>query len=229
MKQGQLVAICGIDGSGKTVQSKALCARAENAGIRTAYFEFPQYSTGFFGELIARYLRGEMSSSPEEVDPYLSALPFACDRWEASPSLQDALAEGRLVICNRYVGANIAHQGSKLESEEARQSFRDWIEKLEYTVFGLPRPDLQIWLDIPPEIALQLIAGKSDRDYLKDKKDIHEKNRRHLEATYNVYRQLATSSESWATVKCTREDGGIMPEEDIADKIWDIVSAMLTH
>jgi dTMP kinase len=96
-------------------------------------------------------------------------------------------------------------------------------------VFGLPRPDLQIWLDIPPEIALQLIAGKSDRDYLKDKKDIHEKNRRHLEATYNVYRQLATSSESWATVKCTREDGGIMPEEDIADKIWDIVSAMLTH
>ena len=225
-ERGCLIAICGIDGSGKTVQTELLCRRAQQAGWSVQSMEFPRYREGFFGPLIARYLRGDFAKDPAAVSPYLAALPFACDRWEASPRLQGWLREGALVVCNRYVAANLAHQGGKIQSAQERREFLHWVEKLEYEVFALPRPDLQVWLDMPPEIAVRLIARKKQRGYLAQGRDIHESSLAHLEATREVYRQLASETAAWVTVECAAE-GQPLPPEQIAEQVWRRVKPLL--
>jgi len=217
--QGCLIAICGIDGSGKTLQSELLRDRAAATGLRVEAIDFPRYDQGFFGKLIARYLRGEISQDPAAVDPYLAALPFACDRWEALPVLREWLEAGAVVISNRYVAANLAHQGSKIESPESRREFLDWVERLEYDVFGLPRPDVHVLLDVSPEVAATLIARKQERKYLKQGKDIHESNLDYLAATGQVYRDLA-AAQNWLTIECA-VGGKVRPPEAIAEEVWN--------
>jgi len=223
--RGRLIAVCGIDGSGKTVQTGLLARRARKAGWRVETIEFPRYEQGFFGKLIARYLRGEFSRDPGAVDPYLASLPFACDRWQAAPALKRWLSRGAMVVCNRYVSANLAHQGGKIRSPRRRREFLRWIEQLEYEVFGLPRPDVQVWLDMPPAVAVRLIARKKRRRYLRQAKDIHESSLAHLEGTRRAYRELA-SGRNWFRVACARKDEPRAPEE-IAEEIWDGVRRRL--
>ena len=224
--RGCLIAICGIDGSGKTVQTAMLCRRAQEAGWLVRSIEFPRYGEGFFGPLIARYLRGDFAKDPAQVSPYLAALPFACDRWEAGPTLRRWLEDGALVVCNRYVAANLAHQGGKIQSPQERAGFLRWVEKLEYEVFALPLPDLQVWLDMPPEVAVKLIACKKRHGQLEEARDIHESSLAHLEATRAVYHQLASATTGWATVKCASE-GQPLPPERIAEELWRRVKPLL--
>jgi dTMP kinase len=218
-RRGRLIAVCGIDGSGKTLQCELLARRAAAAGWRVESIEFPRYESGFFGQLIARYLRGEFAADPSAVDPYLAALPFACDRWEAKPTLVRWLKAGALVVANRYVSANLAHQGSKLEDPARRREFMRWVEEMEYGVFALPRPDLQVWLDMPPEAAVHLIAKKTTRAYLQQGRDIHENSMRHLRGTYEAYRELAASP-GWLRIECAAGGRPLEPER-IAAAVWD--------
>jgi dTMP kinase len=222
---GKLVAICGIDGSGKTLQCELLCRRAREAGVRVETISFPRYGEGFFGELIARYLRGEFGEEPGEVSPYLAALPFACDRWEAAPAMRAWLAEGALVVCNRYVSANLAHQGAKISSDAERRKFLNWLEQLEYQIFQLPRPDLQVLLDVPAELAQELILKKARRQYTRQKRDIHESDIAYQGLTREVYRGLAASP-GWVTIECA-PGGRLPPPEEIAEKVWQHVSKLI--
>jgi len=224
---GHLIALCGIDGSGKTVQCELLGRHAREAGLRVETVSFPRYGEGFFGELVARYLRGEFAQDPAVVNPYLAALPFACDRWEAAPKIRAWLAEGALVLCNRYVAANLAHQGSKIAAPQARREFLDWLEKLEYGVFQLPRPDLQILLDVPPQIAVELVSRKAQRPYLQQAKDIHENSLVHLRATSELYRHLACGA-GWVTIECALS-GRLRAPESIAQEVWTAVSRLIYH
>ncbi len=225
-KRGFLVAICGIDGSGKTVQTELLAARAREAGWRVETMEFPRYGEGVFGEVIARYLRGEFAREAAAVNPYLAALPFACDRWQAAPTLRRWLGDGALVVCNRFVGANLAHQGAKLPDPAERARFLDWVRELEYEVFELPRPDLQVWLEMPPALAVELISKKSERKYLRQQRDIHESSLPHLEATHEVYRELAAEEPGWVRVECAPA-GRLLSPEEVAAKVWTTVSRMV--
>jgi len=218
--------MCGIDGSGKTVQTQALAERARCAGLAVQTIEFPRYRDGFFGEVIARYLRGEFADDPSAVNPYLAAMPFACDRWEASPLIRRWLAVGSLVVCNRYVAANLAHQGGKIGSAARREQFFDWLLRLEYEVFGIPRPDLQIWLDMPPRVALKLIALKGQRSYLRGGTDIHERSVSHLEATRAAYLELSRRWADWVVIECASGDEPL-PVELIADRVWAAVSELV--
>jgi len=223
---GRLLAICGIDGSGKTLQTRMLCERARRSGWLVRAIEFPRYEEGFFGALIARYLKGEMAPEALDVDPYLAALPFACDRWEALPVLRSWLEEGALVVCNRYVAANLAHQGGKLPAGPERDAFLHWVERLEYDVFGLPRPDLQVLLDMPPQVAVRLLAAAASRQRHGGGADIHESSLTHLGAAREVYRQLASGRPGWVTIPCA-EEGRPLPPEAIAGRLWRAVSAAL--
>lgn len=223
---GRMIVLCGIDGSGKTAQSQMLCERLRRAGKDVKYVEFPRYSESFFGDLIARYLRGEFSSRAGEVDPHLASLPFACDRWEARPMLKQSLEAGKVVVCNRYVSANLAHQGGKLESMEEKKGFRKWAEKMEYEVFKIPRPDLHVWLDVPAKLALGLIANKGERDYLEGDEDIHEKDLDHLQTTRAMYEMLAEEDDGWRTVDCAPA-GEVLSKDSIAGLVWEAVCSVL--
>lgn len=226
MKTGRLVTICGIDGSGKTAQAKALTERAREEECVVENVEFPRYGQSFFGELIARYLRGEFGDEPGQVNPYLASLPFACDRWEAAPMLRGWIEEGKLVVANRYVPANLAHQGAKIASDQKRQVFFEWVQKLEYDVFGLPHPDLHVWLDMPPSLAQNLVGRKHERDYLQGSEDIHERDLAYLEATRAVYLSLARNGPAWTRIECA-PDGELLPVGVIAEKVWSAVSGIL--
>jgi dTMP kinase len=223
---GRLIVVCGIDGSGKTVQSRMLCERLTRSGRSAHYIEFPRYTGSFFGDLIARYLRGEFAPRPGDVNPYLAALPFACDRWEARPILEKWLERRDAVVCNRYVSANLAHQGSKIEAEEESERFCRWVQQMEYEVFGVPRPDLHVWLDVEPETAVGLLDGKGEREYLDGKEDIHEGDLEYLRATRTMYERLARRDAGWCTIRCA-PDGELLDRDDVADRVWTEVRRIL--
>jgi dTMP kinase len=158
-----LVNIEGIDGSGKGTQAARLQARLVAQGCRTQLVSFPRYRETSFGHKVADFLNGRFGQL-NEVNPFLASLLYAGDRFESKAWLADAIENHEVVIFDRYVASNMAHQASKFDGAE-RAELIAWIEQLEFGVYELPRPDLSVLLDIPPQVAQQLIARKAPRDY----------------------------------------------------------------
>jgi dTMP kinase len=226
-RKGRLIAICGIDGSGKATQTELLAARARETGRQVQCISFPRYGQSFFADLIERYLRGEFAARAADVDPCLAALPYALDRWQAAPTIRTWLAGGCLVVCNRYVPANMAHQGSKIRQEPARRQFFAWVVELEYGVLKLPPPHLHVLLDAPPALAMELTRSRRTAAGRADAQDIHENDLDYLEATAEAYRQIAGDApDAWAVVPCARA-GAMLPREEIADGVWEAVRDLL--
>jgi len=226
-RKGRLVAVCGIDGSGKTTQTRLLADRAESEGLSVRTVSFPRYGEGFFAELIERYLRGEFAARAGEVSPYLAALPYACDRWEVASKLREWLSQGLLVVCNRYVPANMAHQGAKLAAAAEREAFYEWVRRLEYGLLGLPEPDLHVLLDVPVRTAAGLLGSREADARVPASHDIHERDLAYLEATSRAYHEVAARrAPSWAVVRCA-PDGAMLPPEKIAEDVWAAVRKIL--
>ena len=154
----KLIAIEGVDGSGKGTQSRLLADTLRSEGRRVALLSFPRYSETFFGARIGDFLNGRFGSL-EAVDPFLAALLFAGDRLESKPVLAAALAENDIVVLDRYVASNVAHQGAKREGAERAELVRR-IEHVEFALNALPRPDVTVWLDLPVPLATRLNRGE---------------------------------------------------------------------
>jgi len=220
--KGRLIVIEGSDGSGKATQSRALLRRLHAQNIPAARIAFPGYRRSFFGRMAGEYLRGEFGAG---ADSRLVSLLYAGDRWEAKEKIARWLAEGRVVVCDRYVDSNKAHQGARLRSPASRGSFLDWVDRLEYGVFGLPRPDFTIFLHVPRQVADRLIARKAPRAYLRGKRrDIHESDPGHLRDAERIYLQLASSrsAREGAMVECT-ESGRLLSKSQVAERVWRAV------
>ena len=222
---GKIITIEGIDGAGKGTQLELLVARLKKAGQQVTSFDFPRY-----GEPSARdaelYLKGAYGSA-EEVGPQLGSFFFACDRKAAAQEIREAMERG-VVVCNRYVGSNSAHQGGKIHNGEARYAFFQWNDRLEYKVNGIPIPDVNPVLFIPPEASRALVLEKSKREYLAGQKlDLHEADIYHLRKTYDVYRELVELfPKKYVAVECFEDDRHLSPAE-IHEKIWTIVAPVL--
>jgi dTMP kinase len=195
---GKFIAIEGIDGSGKRTQldllRKALIAR----GQLVYATGFPEYDS-WFGKMVGQFLNGDLGDL-QSVDPHFSALLYAGNRFEAKPRLAAALQAGQIVLADRYVASNLAHQAARAPSEK-RSEFQAWIEHLEYDIYGLPREDMVVYLRVPPAEAQQLVAKKSARAYTAAKQDIQEASLQHLEKAAEIYDLLARRA-SWKTVEC---------------------------
>jgi dTMP kinase len=221
-KKGALIVFEGVDGSGKATQAKRLLERLRKAGLRVGYLDFPRYGVGFFADLVARYLKGDFGPAAA-VSPYLASLLYAGDRWEARDLLKRWLDAGCVVVCNRYVSANKGHQAGKLAGLAAQRNFLTWVDHLEHKVFGLPRPDLTILLDVPVRQARQLVDRKKARAYMDGRKrDMHEADLRHQRHAATTYRRLARSEKGWRVVPCAPR-GDLLPPEAIADSVWQIL------
>lgn len=196
--RGTFVVLEGIDGSGKRTQLDMLAQALASRGVPFAQISFPRYD-GFFGKLVARYLNGEFGSL-ESVDAHFSALLYAGDRLEAKPSIESSLACGKILLADRYIGSNLAHQGARVPREK-RAEFLQWLKQLEYQVYALPAEDLVIYLHVPPATAHRLVGEKAARDYTKLQRDIQESNIAHLQAASDVYDQLAREP-YWHKIEC---------------------------
>lgn len=223
---GKLIVITGIDGSGKTVQSKLLYERLMKEGYPAVITDFPQYGKTFFADMVTKYLTGEFGSA-DSVSPYLASLLYAGDRWECKEQINTWLREDKIIISNRYVCDNMAHQGGKINNSPEKDKFFQWLDKLEHGIFAVPRSNLNILLYVPAEIAYQLIEKKEQRAYLAgEKKDIHEEDINHLRYAQQTFLEIARGKRDWITIDCT-EDGKMLSEQAIADKVWCVVKSIL--
>ena len=145
-----LIVLEGLDGAGKSTQIEKLSGLLARKGLKYEYLHFPRFDSPVYGALIARFLRGELGAM-EQVDPYIVALLFAGDRADAAAMLRGWLGEGCYVLLDRYVYSNIGFQCAKLEDLQARAALRDWILHLEFEYYGIPRPDVSLFLDVPFE------------------------------------------------------------------------------
>lgn len=173
---------------------------------------FPRYEENVYGKLIKRYLEGEFGTL-RDIDPHFPALAYAGDRFLAKPKIITWLAEGKLVIANRYVSASKAHLGANLP-EEKRQEFFKWLDEVEYRINGIPKEDQTILLVVEPKVGQQNVLKK-------DHHDIHEENLNHLEKANKIYLQLA-KKENWQVVDCM-EDGKMKDKEKIQQEILEIL------
>lgn len=222
---GLFIVLEGADGSGKTTQFSLLTQRLKAIGHDVVTFDFPQYSSpsSYF---IKKYLNGEYGEATS-LSPYTASLFYALDRFEASSKIFEALKGGKIVLANRYVGSNMAHQGSKFGTESEQRGFFVWAESLEFQLLGIPRPTINIYLKVPPKISYELIAKKARRDYTEKIRDGHESNLSHLEktaATYDLLTKLFPKD--FIEIECGKNNQ-ILDIPQISDLIWSAVSPLL--
>ena len=211
----------GLDGAGKSTQIRMLRQLFADRGVESEYVHFPRFDSPVYGQLIARFLRGEFGGV-QEVDPYLVALIFAGDRADAAPQIRQWLAEGKAVGLDRYVYSNVGFQCAKLPAGEERDRLADWIVNLEFGHNALPRPDLSLFLDVPfafTERKLSEVREGDDRDYLKGERDIHEASLDLQRRVREVYRAAAAADDRLRIIDCSDARGGMDSPDAIFARI----------
>jgi len=220
---GKFIVIDGTDGSGKATQTQLLAERLSRAGFDVAMADFPQYEKKSAG-LIEKYLAGKYGTA-KQVGPYRASIFYAADRYDASFKIKRWLSEGKTVVANRYVTANLAHQGGKISNPLERKHFFDWLIELEYEIFEIPKPDLNIILHLPADISRALIKSRQFR--LGQPLDIHEDDLEHLKQAENVYLEIAKIFPDTILIECAR-DGKILDKEAINNLLWHEVKKILS-
>ncbi len=217
----------GTDGSGKGTQTQLLFDRLKQEGHKVEQISFPQY-----GErsctMVEDYLNGKFGTA-EEVGPYQASIFFATDRFAAAPKIRASLAAGNIVIANRYVASNMGHQGGKIDNPEERNAYFDWNYHLEYTLFGIPKPTINVLLHMPAEVAQALVDKKEARAYLDGKKrDIHEDNIDHLKKAEQAYLDIAKRYPDFTLIECL-ENNTLLSPEAIHEKLWRLIKDNIEH
>lgn len=220
----KLFVIEGLDGAGKSTQIKLLKDYFSKKGYNCEYIHFPRTETPFFGELIARFLRGEFGKL-DDVDPYLVAMLYAGDRKDASEVISSWLTEGKIVLLDRYTYSNIAYQCAKLQDQSSQDKLMNWILSLEFKHYAIPEPDLNIFLDVPfafTEKNLTITRTGNDRNYLNGTKDIHEESILFQKKVRDVYLRVSRSDTRLAVIDCSNNNGAMLTPSGIFDLVIKI-------
>lgn len=227
MKKGVFIVIDGTDGSGKATQTKLLVERIQQEDLAVETISFPQYGQKSAG-CVENYLAGEYGSA-EAVGPYRASVFFAVDRYDASAKIHSWLESGKNVIADRYVGANMGHQGSKIYNQAERGEFFKWDMDFEHQLMGIPKPDLNIILHMPVDITLELMRKRHETDPYKNGQavDMHEEDREHLNAAEQVYLELAEQFDNFCLIECAPE-GELLSREAIHELIWQKINSIIT-
>ena|SRR3989339_52759 len=224
--KGLFIMLEGTDGSGKTLQTELLQKRLLKEGYNVEQISFPQYGEKS-AALVEDYLNGTFGTA-DEVGPYRASVLYAVDRYAAKAKIEGWLAAGNIVIANRYVASNMGHQGGKISDPQERQKYFDWNYHLEYTIFDIPRPDINIILHVTPEISQRLVDKKDERTYLTEGKtrDIHEDDLTHLKNAEQAYLDIAKKFPEFFLIECV-EANDILPANTIHETIWNILAPKL--
>jgi dTMP kinase len=156
-----LVAVEGLDGAGKSTQVALLAAALSTVDV----VSFPRYDT-FFGRHIRALLDGTTDVSAQTVDPRSMALWYALDRVQWARDRKPG-SDG-VVLLNRYTLSNAVYQSARSGDPE----LFDWVLHLEFTELELPRPDVTVILDVPPEVSAHRVAHRGDSDVYERSADL---------------------------------------------------------
>ncbi|ALG85591.1 dTMP kinase [Gordonia phthalatica] len=187
---GILVAVEGLDGAGKrTIVGRIEQAAAER-GASVSSIAFPRYGESITADIASEALHGRHGDLRESV--YAMGLLFALDRAAARPLLRQALAEHDLVLCDRYTASNAAYNAARL-GQGAESEVVSWVADLEFGRFGLPVPDHQLLLGVPPEVAMGRAVGRAETDADRPV-DSYERDSDLQRRVYRVYGELVESN-----------------------------------
>ncbi|MDI3528068.1 MAG: dTMP kinase [Tenuifilum sp.] len=216
-----LIVIEGLDGAGKSTQIDKLTKILNDNSIPNHFLHFPRVDTPFFGELIARFLRGDLGDI-NSVDPYVVALLYATDRMDAAAQIKSWLDKNHVVLLDRYVYSNVAFQCAKLKNDDEINRLREWILMLEFEYFDIPKPDLNIFLNVPFEFTRSKLTQKrigDSRSYLNGKDDIHEKDLEFQRRVRRIYLEQEKNDANFVVLNCDNNKGQMLPPDDISTMI----------
>ncbi|MFO7788955.1 MAG: dTMP kinase [Bacteroidota bacterium] len=218
----KFLVIEGLDGSGKSTQVRMLKNWLSEKKVPYEYLHFPRMNSPVFGELVARYLRGELGEL-ETVNPYLVALLFAGDQKDAAGLIRKWQNESKFVLVDRYVYSNVAYQCAKFKNQDKRIELMNWIFKTEFEHFQVPVPDLSLFLNVPHNfIKSQLGENKregADRKYLEGKQDIHESDLNFQMEVRKVYEMMLQKHDGLQELYCGDKTGNILPPDIIFNQL----------
>ena len=222
---GKLIVIEGLDSSGKATQSERLYERLTTSNIPAKKVTFPDYGSQS-SALIKMYLNGEFGTDANAVNPYVASTFYTVDRFASfKTKWQAAYENGTVIVADRYTTSNMIHQASKIESSEERRQYFKWLMHYEYTMFGLPKPDMVIFLHMPLSVSLALMEERANKYTGEMEKDIHEKNKAYLANCYNIAMEVCKEF-NWNMVSCT-QGAKIRTIEEIQEEIYQLVSNLL--
>lgn len=223
-----LIVLEGLDGAGKSTQIKRISEYLASAGRQTEFLHFPRFDAPVYGDLIGGFLRGEFGDM-DKVHPKLVALLFAEDRRDASSVISSWISEGKVVILDRYVYSNIAFQCAKLDDGKQSEDLERWILDTEYGAFGIPKPDLNLFLDVPESfVAGNLSSGRNGdgREYLKGRCDIHESDISFQMKVREVYLRQVDADPDFIRVDCSDGNGGMADADTVFSRIRNELDRM---
>ena len=218
MGNGKLFVIEGTDGSGKQTQLERLKERFEKENIKYKTVSFPNYDSPS-SSLVKMYLNGDFGTDAQTISPYIASTFYAADRYATfKTSYEEFYNNGGIILADRYTTSNMVHQAGKIKNDEERQKFLDWLWDFEFNLYNLPVPTEVIFLNMPVEYAQELMKNRANKITNETKKDIHERNEKHLQEAYNEACKLVKKY-NWYEVKCVR-DGNIRTIDDIHEEIF---------
>lgn len=228
--KGKLIVIDGTDGSGKATQVKKIRERLQKEGYKVESLDFPRYYDNFFGKLVGECLKGDYGDWAG-IHPKIASVVYANDRAESAPQIHKWLEDGYIVILDRYVSSNQIHQGGKINNQEERREFMQWLDAMEHDVLNSPRPDAILYLDVSIEITQKLLKQKENKEskkYLEGRGDQHENNIQHLEDARQSGLALIAENNNWIRIGCSR-DGDIYSIEEIHSVIYEKVIEIINN
>jgi dTMP kinase len=219
---GKLIVFEGTDGSGKATQAKLLCQYLERAGRAYREIDFPRYGKPS-AAMVQEYLDGNLGKHPGDVNAYAASMFYAMDRYASyKQDWGEFYENGGLIVADRYTTSNAVHQASKLPEAE-RTVYLDWLYDTEYRLFGLPKPDLVFYLDMPTEITERMMRQREADTGTHA--DIHEQDADYLRQCRDNAKAVAQIS-GWRVIHCAKDDAPRTPE-DIHREIVELVGELL--
>ncbi|MBC2853396.1 thymidylate kinase [Cetobacterium somerae] len=225
IKRGRLIVIEGTDSSGKETQTAMLFERLSEKISNIRKISFPNYESPACAP-VKMYLAGEFGTDAEKVNPYPASTMYAIDRYASyKTDWGKFYNDGGIIITDRYTTSNMVHQASKIDNSQEKEMYLSWLEDLEYSKMGIPRPDLVIFLNMPTETAQKLMAERKNKITGEDKKDIHEKNIEYLKKSHENACEISKKY-SWKEIKCVENDR-LKTIEEISNEVFELVNGIL--
>jgi len=219
---GKLIVFEGIDGSGKSTQFRLMCKRLEAEGRDFRRIQFPRYDEPS-SALIKMYLSGDFGKDPDAINAYAASSFYAVDRFASFVTdWQSYYESGGLILTDRYTTSNALHQGAKMPFGK-RKDFFEWLYDHEFDRFGLPRPDMVLFMSIDASLAADRLRSRETETGTDA--DIHESNLAYLSACAESGNEAALQY-GWAVIECSRDKAG-RSESDIHNEVYERLTPLL--
>lgn len=210
---------------GKATQADMLMHRLMNEGYRVGKMDFPRYNQNTVGHFINEFIDSK-NPALDTLPPKAFAVLFAADRFESKKQIEEWIAEGRIIIFDRYVSASMLHQGSKIADIDDREEFLRWVEHVEYDIFGMPRPDVTVYLDVPPNESDKLLGYVEELGV----KVVNEEAGAKIDQAKvsDCAKYLAALNQNWVTIQCL-ENGELRKRDEIHEEVYAAVKEKILN